>query len=493
MIKKLILSLLALTLVFPVVHAQYFTNASRLSFTQINGTARSAAMGNAFGALGGDFTSLSINPAGIAIYRGNEFTFTPTFGVTDTEIPLGNNLYSDLRYNIQASNIGYVGTMVSTSSSTSVVSVNFGVGFNRLSDFNQNYFMENAESAVSFLDGIAEWATTEGLSNAYLSQNMRDIYFMDWHAALAWKSFLINPSLDNGGNEIDEDYIPFNTNNLLDQSKTFKRRGGVSEYVFSAGLNFNHKFYLGGTIGIHDVYLKQTTTYSEQFENGDSFSFDENYKLTGTGYVLKIGAIYKPTQQVRLGLAFHTPTYYDLEESSYLAMTSQIDNEEGVNLFTYDFFTPMKTIASAAFVINKKAIISIDGEYIDYATMRFRNGMDGDNMSDLNAVMDDNYKNTFNLRLGGEFKVNPQLSLRGGYEYYGNPYKTNVLLNEETIKENLTALSLGIGYAENNFFIDAAYKQYSGENNLVEVQPNMIDLPMKYNNKKVMLTLGFKF
>ena len=45
--------------------AQNMVDALRYSSTQINGTARSGGMGNAFGSLGGDFTSVSINPAGL--------------------------------------------------------------------------------------------------------------------------------------------------------------------------------------------------------------------------------------------------------------------------------------------------------------------------------------------------------------------------------------------------------------------------------------------
>ena len=56
-----------------------------ISNFQIQGTARSGGMGNAFGALGGDFTSVSINPAGLGVYRSGELSITPTFGQTKIE------------------------------------------------------------------------------------------------------------------------------------------------------------------------------------------------------------------------------------------------------------------------------------------------------------------------------------------------------------------------------------------------------------------------
>ena len=50
---------------------------ARLSQPQLFGTARSMAMANAFASLGGDVASMSINPAGLGMYRHNELSITP--------------------------------------------------------------------------------------------------------------------------------------------------------------------------------------------------------------------------------------------------------------------------------------------------------------------------------------------------------------------------------------------------------------------------------
>ena len=50
-------------------NAQTDIDALRYSQTSIAGTARFTSMAGAFGALGGDFSSLATNPAGVAIYR----------------------------------------------------------------------------------------------------------------------------------------------------------------------------------------------------------------------------------------------------------------------------------------------------------------------------------------------------------------------------------------------------------------------------------------
>jgi hypothetical protein len=62
--------LITIALFVPFLNqAQDLADALRYSNLSVSGTARAGAMGNAFGALGGDFTSAGINPAGIGVYR----------------------------------------------------------------------------------------------------------------------------------------------------------------------------------------------------------------------------------------------------------------------------------------------------------------------------------------------------------------------------------------------------------------------------------------
>src|SRR6478609_3595738 len=58
------------------LQAQNVTDAMRFAQTDLNGTARFRAMSGAFGALGGDLSSLNVNPAGSAVYNHNEMGFT---------------------------------------------------------------------------------------------------------------------------------------------------------------------------------------------------------------------------------------------------------------------------------------------------------------------------------------------------------------------------------------------------------------------------------
>ena len=74
--------MLAAGLVASTSGAQEITDALRYAQDNLTGTARFRAMGGAFGALGGDFSALNVNPAGSAIFTNNQVGLTMSF--TDT-------------------------------------------------------------------------------------------------------------------------------------------------------------------------------------------------------------------------------------------------------------------------------------------------------------------------------------------------------------------------------------------------------------------------
>ena len=77
--KRYILIIAGILFLFSAGEAQNEVDALRFSQHYPVGTARSVGLGGAVGALGGDFTSLSVNPAGIGLYRQSEinlFTLT---------------------------------------------------------------------------------------------------------------------------------------------------------------------------------------------------------------------------------------------------------------------------------------------------------------------------------------------------------------------------------------------------------------------------------
>ena len=65
-------------------------------------------MSGAFGSLGGDFSNLSHNPAGLGMYQFSEFTYTNSFGRNIVTSDFRNIKERDWQINSQTENIGIV-------------------------------------------------------------------------------------------------------------------------------------------------------------------------------------------------------------------------------------------------------------------------------------------------------------------------------------------------------------------------------------------------
>ncbi|MGL5620626.1 MAG: UPF0164 family protein, partial [Tannerellaceae bacterium] len=89
--------------------AQGEMDAYRYSQTEVTGTARSMSMGGAFGALGGDISSIAINPAGMAVFRKSEVATTLSLSGIKTNSNLNGNKMSADKVKFNFDNIGYVG------------------------------------------------------------------------------------------------------------------------------------------------------------------------------------------------------------------------------------------------------------------------------------------------------------------------------------------------------------------------------------------------
>jgi hypothetical protein len=98
--NKFYLSLIFIFVTKFVVSQNVF-DALRYSNDKIEGSARFSAMSGAFGALGGDLSAISINPAGSAIFSKGIASFTLSNYKTSNDSNLVNNVLN----NVMESNI----------------------------------------------------------------------------------------------------------------------------------------------------------------------------------------------------------------------------------------------------------------------------------------------------------------------------------------------------------------------------------------------------
>ncbi len=503
--KKILLIVFTIAGITSIASAQYVDEALIFSQEYFGSTARSRAMGNAFGALGGDFSSLSINPAGIAIYQRPEISLSANIlNLNNTKTTYQGQSGEDRSTNFNLSNFGYVFAAQTGSNGSGVVSWSFGVGFNRLNSFNQNVFTQAMNSPYSRMDAFA--ANTDGINSTSLLSENNPYQNVPWESEMAWQTYLIdvsNPDANGMGNQYQS--ILFQ-NELVNQQQSINREGYINEYPISAGANFNNKLYLGATLGLQDLYYRETSTYSE---NGGFGNFDYmNYASTRAfGYNLKIGLIYRVVNGLRLGAAIHTPTFYDLTETYNSVMSSNLQNvstaadgshseSSPIGDYGYKLETPFRFIGSLAYLFGDKGLISVDYEYVDYSKAKLRSGRDGYNFASEDQEINTIYNPVGNIHVGAELRATDALSLRAGYEYFGNPYKSVINGISQPNKDfSFNTVNFGLGYRVDNVFIDLAYSLGTKTNYMYIYQIPGVDVsPVKYHNlnHQLVFTIGVK-
>lgn len=241
-----------LALISVTALAQNETDALRYSQTSPTGTARFAAVGGAFGALGSDFTTLSFNPAGIAFYRSSELSFTPSlYNSTSTADYLGTKT-KDNKLNFNFGNIGMVKTWIRNKEGSTYgwLNFNFGIGYNRLNSFQNRVSIEGRNFNHSIADAFASQAHGTHYNDLPNSN--------PFDANLAWYTYIIDTA--SGENSVYN--TPMGNYGQL-QKLQATTRGSLGETVISFGGNYSNKLYLGATIGIPSVRYTQEKVYEE--------------------------------------------------------------------------------------------------------------------------------------------------------------------------------------------------------------------------------------
>lgn len=513
--------------------AQSIDDGLRMSQEYPTGTARFVSMGGAFGALGSDFSSIDVNPAGLGVYRSSEFTFTPSFSSTKSRSTyLGTRAIETAR-GFSLDNMGFVlSTSPSGNPEQGVSQLNFSFGYNRSNTFKANTLVKGRSEESSILDYFAAQAGTyndiapEDLSFGYDNTGAMDWdptnTVAPWGMILAWNTYLLD---DNGSNY----FAPLDkTLGTVEQKRRSETSGNNGTYNLSMGMSIANKLYLGLSMGILTHKHEELINHQEDADilnNPSSYikfnymDYIRDFSSSGSGINAKLGAIFTPIPMLRFGLSVHTPTFYSVTHRYSYNMTSNVDttgdngvtwvkninfklDNDQLSSFTgrykYKFETPFRLIGSAAVVLGQLGLVSVDVEHVNYSSMKFRNGEDGDDLSDLNEMAKETYRNVFNLKLGGEMVLD-NVALRAGYAFYPSPYRKEFLNHNS----HSHLMSIGAGYCTNiGFFIDAAYQQALSVNQyrLYEWtdEANGIDVysaPVKsnYSTGKFVLTCGFRF
>lgn len=487
------LVVLAVLFLFAGISAQNVDDALRYSQVFYGGTARFMSMGGAFTALGGDISSLSQNPAGIGVFRSSEFTVSPQLFQINTKA----NFYGstkDSRYNFNLNQIGIVSNLISNESG--LISLNIGYSFNKTNNLNQSVRIQGNNTNSSMAD---YWADA--------SENT-SFHDLGGAAGIAYDAWVIDTITGSGGRSYGTVFNNYGDNPPSVYGQNVRRLisndGYTGEHALSIGGNFNNKIFFGLTFGIHKInytshyeHLESTTlNLPSEFRN---FTYTDHFENTGTGYSVKMGAIIKPIESFRIGVAFQSPTWYKINEYYYEDLSSNFNYQNGHYEYSndparyqYGLSTPFRALLGAAIQIKKIGLISADYEFADYSSARFFETGDNYDYTDKNSEIRNSLKATHNFRIGGELRLN-QLYLRTGYGYYGKAFTSS----EDNHNLDYSSLSFGIGFREQRVSLDLGYTNFMYDQKyylypLADFYDPAL-ARLNVNKNMFTLTLGYKF
>lgn len=519
--------------------AQETYQDTKLANPQLTGTARYVGMGGAMEALGADISTISTNPAGIGLLRKSQMSVSA--GVIAQG---GANNYTEYQgtridFNGKQSHptfdqIGIVWSPKMKGSSY----LNLAFNYHKSTDFGQILNAANSLSGASQnklvaaknYEGVSGWNSVDANYGGYNSNGNN------------YQSGLLNVT-ENGGLAFAEaDKFVFGQ----------YQHGYVGDYDFNISGSINNQVWLGLTVGIHDVHYNSNSVYSEDLVDGNYSMSYEQLKITGSGFDVKAGVIFRPVADspFRIGAYVNSPIYYDLTlcgdndvimdgnntPATYTTASGAhpcyTKGEKGQSV-DYDFRlnTPWKVGASLGHTVGHYLALGAtyeyawfnhmdnrvkDGGYYDDWYGTFYETSSSDDV--MNADTRANLKGVSTVKVGAEIKPVDMLSIRLGYNYV-SPMFNDGAYRDQTLASNgvdvststdytnwkaVNRFTCGVGFNYENLFIDVAY-QYSVQNgdfypfmnytNSSSASLNNVAQATKVDNKRhqLMMTVGYKF
>ena len=447
-----------------ILQAQTIDDVFRFSQTYYQGTAKALGIGNALGAVGGDMTSICINPAGMGLYRSDELTMSLNLADRfESSIYYGTNENAN-KLNVSIPNFGFVKT-TQKSNYKPLRYTQFCIAFNRTNDYNVKSYASGLNPNSSKIDDYLMRI------DGYAPYDLQNAFPYDIYPAFNTNLIVIdsqgfyNSPIPQGG--ITQDF-----------KQNYK--GRAEEWSFGYSTNYYDKLFVGLSMGITHIKRIGISEFTETLPNDsdidtdfNKWTYTEDLSSSALGVNGKIGLIWIANRWLRLGAAFHSPTIYSFDESWQTTTESQIawvtkKTLSPLSSYEYYLFTPLKWVGCVAFVINESGMISLDAETINYgAASLYASDYD---YATKNYDIKESFGRTFNIRLGTEWHINDSY-LRLGAGYYGSPLGFDN--PNGSIKKASVGISLPLGSIST---LDLAYELSHGKQQYTLYDAGSLDI-----------------
>ena len=466
--------------------SQNISDALNYTNNNIDGSARFSSMGGAFGALGGEISSISANPASSAIFSDSYFSLSFASDKKTNDISILNAANSQDKSNLAMNQIGGVFVFNNIGAAKKWKKIVVGLSYDQTNNNFNEFFAKNFTNSTSIDSYFL--ANAQGLRldqiSAFENETITEAYvdigntfgYPHQQAFLGYESFIIEPdSFEDENTSYTSNVSP----GTFNQTYYSISRGYNGKLTANIGTQYSEKLYLGINLNGHFVDYDNYNILEESNTNGQAGSlyitdvnFENRLSGFGSGFSLQFGAIAKLTDWLRLGVTYDSPVWYTIKEETrqYLAtrFVDQADEENtvvldpnAINVFEeFTIQTPSKLTASMALVIKKFGLISFDYSRKDYGAMEFRtiDGLEDTHFSDLNWEIYNNLTVANSYRIGAEIRSNT-ISYRAGYRIDGSPYANTDQYSDRT------GFSLGIGYKFRSNTIDLSFEKYNKQYN----------------------------
>lgn len=444
-----------------IVHSQGVSDALLFSEQNLNGTARFSAMSGAFGALGGDFSAINVNPAGSAIFVNNQVSFT----LTNFNVRNKSNYFdsSSTKKNntIDLNQAGMVFVFNSMQPKSNWRKITFAMNYENTNNFNNSLYSRGINPSHSIDNYFLSYANANTATNqagiplGTLQNNYyEELNYADQQAYLGYWGQIITPKTTDSNNTIYYSNVPSGGNYSQENYK--ETTGYNGKLSFNLAGSFKDTFYFGANLNSHFTDYIQATRFTETNTTGTAaqirnLQFDNNLHTFGNGFSLQLGTVAKLTKSFRVGLAYESPTWMTLNDELLQRLSTNLNQNVDSNILIiykpYNLRTPAKWTGSVAYIFGKRGLLSLDYSLKNYSNTRFTPKQEFENTNNELAT---SLKTVGEIRLGAEYRIK-QWSLRSGYRNVGSPYK------DKTTVGSLSSFSGGLGYNFGTTKLDISY------------------------------------
>ena len=466
------------------------------------GTPRFMGMSGAFGAVGGELSSASINPAGgaVAVKSEASVTFGPEW-YSNSATFYGNKTDKNSGVNVTIFQGGANFVFTVDDPFSAVAGFNVGINYSRRNNFNNEVPFSGLNNTVSdwsqdghpYGSSIVEsiFRNSQTGVNGTVVKLAQDLGVLENTQDYGWQPAADYNGTDAGGRLLG-----------IDQAVRLVTSGYMGTTTFSAGINLNNRVYLGVGVDYYSLNMDDNNILMDEYgyvsndtylhDGVSNLYYDRYSSQSGWGSAVTLGIIGRVTDEFRLGFSWKSAARIYIDEGYSYAMGAKFfdgtvnEGSENPTYYypnSYSFKSPSEWTFSAAYVFGQYGMLSVDYMVKDFSKMRFKS----DGFRTENNIIANQMKIAGTVRVGAEARLYP-VSIRAGFNYSSSPYKDLVVQRVDQLAPGFTdvvlpqgtgdtfGFSAGLGYSIGNFLtIDATYVNSSYKMYTYVYEPKLVD------------------